>query len=220
MKIGTKSVLFGAHFFLTHWFFVAWGWFKLYGFSRVKIGEVVTFPDAAVDRQGTALHRQVYASLFMLRVWVAFVIHDWGYWGKPNMDGPEGETHPEWACRVMNRLFGAPWGSFVLDHSRFYAKKGNHPVSPLCYADKLAITLEWSWMYLPRVRLTGEIHEYMAGAVQREKSAGYTPDLSTEESWYRGVQEYMRKWVEEHKDGRADTWTATAKVPDQNGIWR
>jgi hypothetical protein len=35
MKIGTKSVLFGAHCFLVHWFFVALGWWKLYGFRNV-----------------------------------------------------------------------------------------------------------------------------------------------------------------------------------------
>ncbi|MCK5235828.1 MAG: hypothetical protein KAR06_02490, partial [Deltaproteobacteria bacterium] len=24
---------------------------------------------------------------------VCIIVHDWGYWGKPNMDGPEGEKH-------------------------------------------------------------------------------------------------------------------------------
>lgn len=220
MKIGTKSVLFGAHFFLTHWFFVAWGWFKLYGFRRIKIGEIVTPPYATEDEEGVAYTLHVFASLLSLKTWIAFFIHDWGYWGKPNMDGPEGEAHPEWACEKMNRWFGDPWGTFVLDHSRFYAKKGGRPVSPLCYADKLAITLEPAWLYLPRVRMTGEVEEYMAGAVNRELSKGYTPDLLTEESWYKGVQKYMREWVAEHKDGREDTWTASAKIPDQNGIWK
>ena len=64
MTVGTKSVLFGAHQFLIHPWFVAWGWWTLYGFPLDP------------------------------RLWVAFFVHDLGYIGKPNMDGPEGETHP------------------------------------------------------------------------------------------------------------------------------
>jgi hypothetical protein len=75
MKIGTKSVLFGAHQFLIHPWFVAAAWWKLYGFPWDP------------------------------RLWVAFILHDLGYWGKPNMDGPEGETHVEWAANVMGYLF-------------------------------------------------------------------------------------------------------------------
>ncbi len=32
MKVGTKSVIGGAHCFLLHPFFVAWGWNRLFGF--------------------------------------------------------------------------------------------------------------------------------------------------------------------------------------------
>lgn len=32
MTVGTKSLLFGAHQFLIHPWFVAWGWWTLYGF--------------------------------------------------------------------------------------------------------------------------------------------------------------------------------------------
>ena len=32
-------------------------------------------------------------------------MHDLGYWGKPNMDGTEGETHPEFGAKVMHFLF-------------------------------------------------------------------------------------------------------------------
>ena len=60
MNIGIKSVLFGAHQFLIHPWFVAWGWWTLYGFP------------------------------FDPRLWVAFFVHGLGYIGKPNMDGPEG----------------------------------------------------------------------------------------------------------------------------------
>jgi hypothetical protein len=32
MTVGTKSVILGVHCILIHPFFVAWGWWKLYGF--------------------------------------------------------------------------------------------------------------------------------------------------------------------------------------------
>lgn len=181
MRIGTKSLLFGAHQFAIHPWFVAWAWCRLYGFPRDP------------------------------RLWLAFVIHDWGYWGKPNMDGPEGETHPRWAARFMMR-FGWGWYSFMLYHSRFYAKKYNQPVSRLCYADKLAIVLTPAWLYLPLVRLSGEIDEYMALAKMRTamgepKYASMNLTTGDEEQWYADVQEYLRRWVEEHRDGREDTWT-------------
>ena len=38
-------------------------------------------------------------------LWVAFFVHDIGYLGKPNMDGPEGERHVEVGARIMSFLF-------------------------------------------------------------------------------------------------------------------
>jgi hypothetical protein len=221
--IGTKSVLYGAHCFLYHWIFVARGWWKLYGFRRVHIGDVVTHHPVnsieALNLQpgttGVTLRRPVFASLADPRLWVAFFVHDLGYVGKPNMDGEEGETHPEWACRFMNRYFGAPWGAFVLTHSRFYAKRMKLPLSPLCYADKLAITMQPAWLYLPSVRLTGEIKEYMKMA--RANSNGSVSG-DDERRWYREMQAYVVKWVEEHKDGRADVWTSDRKA-SESGVW-
>ena len=119
MKLGTKSVLFGAHQFLIHPCFVAFAWWKLYGFP------------------------------FDPRLWVAFFLRDLGYWGMRNLDGPEGEAHPLWAAEVMGFLFGDCWGDFCLYHSRFYAKKHNHSYSRLCVADKLSIAVEPFWLYLP-----------------------------------------------------------------------
>ena len=84
MKVGTKSVLFGAHQFLIHPWFVAYSWWKLYGFP------------------------------FDPRLWIAFFTHDLGYLGKPNMDGPEGEKHPYFAARLMGCLFGIEWYDFCL----------------------------------------------------------------------------------------------------------
>jgi hypothetical protein len=201
MKIGTKSVLFGAHCFLIHPIFVAIAWIKLYGFP------------------------------FDPRIWLAFFVHDLGYWGKPNMDGPEGETHVELGADIMFWLCDAPstmfknisslpdevlfkWYNFSKYHSRFYAKKDNEKPSKLCVADKLATCLEPSWLYLPRVNMSGEIHEYMMMAgkdkycgepVSRFESLRLTTGKQMD--WFISMTSYLLRWVEEHKDGRADTWT-------------
>lgn len=190
MSVGTRSVLFGAHQFLIHPLFVAWAWWKLYGFP------------------------------FDPRLWVAFVVHDLGYWGKPNMDGEEeGERHVEFGAKLMTQLFSPQWGEFCLYHSRFYAKRDGKPYSRLCVADKLAVVLEPWWLYLPRVWLSSELWEYMALAggkgnskYQGEPNSKYVSmqlETGTVRGWHRGMTAYLRDWVRVHKDGRQDTWTPT-----------
>ena len=185
MRIGTKSVLFGAHCFFIHPFFVALAWWKLYGFP------------------------------FDPRLWVAFFVHDLGYWGKQNMDGKEGETHVEFGANVMH-LFDKKyqlgymhgremkWHDFSLYHSRYYAKKDGAKPSKLCFADKLAICLEPDWLYMPRVNWSGEIHEYLENGKRKDKN--WTP-VFTQKEWRRQLVTYMRDWVNTHVDGSEDNWT-------------
>jgi hypothetical protein len=195
MKLGTKSVLFGAHCFLLHPWFVALAWWKLYGFP------------------------------FDPRLWVAFFVHDLGYVGKPNMDGIEGEQHPYWGAFVMGTLFGRRWYEFTLAHSRFLAKQLGLRPSRLCIADKLAIALTPAWLYLPLVRRTGEIDEYMAKSAHMNdtggKYAAMQLSLDDQRAWHRDMCEYIRRWVAEHKDGREDTWTPkTKQAVSASGVWQ
>lgn len=213
MKVGTKSILWGAHQFLVHPLFVARAWWKLYGFP------------------------------WNPRLWVAFFVHDLGYWGTPNMDGPEGENHVSFGARVMAQLFdpaapidhfshvmvnvqgGKPWlcgkwGQLCLFHSRFFAKKHGFPFSLLCVADKLSICLTPRWLYLPCVKASGEIREYMALArgrkYQGEPLTKYETmglEALTPESWHQTMVSYLRRWVDEHKDGAPDTWTPGPATP-------
>lgn len=211
MNIGTKSVLFGAHQFLIHPLFVAAAWTKLYGFPKDP------------------------------RLWVAFFVHDLGYIGKPNMDGPEGETHVEFGAKLMHRWFDRgvelrgytkvdevdnrlvsycvtrnhsswEWHDLSLYHSRFYAKKYGRSPSKLCIVDKLACCLEPWWLYIPRVILSGEVKEYMAMAKPDDGGKYGSMDISTSSirEWHKSMTDYMRRWVEEHKDGKDDTWTPAA----------
>lgn len=175
MRIGTRSVLYGAHCFFIHPWFVAEAWRRLYGFP------------------------------FDPRLWVAFFVHDIGYLGKPNMDGPEGETHVELGARIMS-IFGPAWSDFSRYHSRFYAKRDDAKPSRLCFADKLATALTPAWLYLRLVNLTGEIEEYMERS-GNGKYKGMVLDLSSQRAWFDEMNAYMRRWVTEHVDGRDDTWT-------------
>ncbi len=169
MKTGTKSLLFGVHQIFIHPIFVYTAWCELYGFT--------------LD----------------IRIILSCIIHDWGYFGKINMDDEEGRTHPILAAKIMGILFGKEWYYFCLYHSRFLAKKDNAQYSKLCVADKLSIVLTPWWLYLPLARITGELKEYMDSEI---------PALGkTDKQWYLAVQKYMRKWVTEHRDCKVDTWT-------------
>ncbi len=207
MKIGTKSVLFGAHCFFLHPWFVAAAWTKLYGFP--------------LD----------------LRLWVAFAVHDIGYLGKPNMDGPEGEEHPWAGAKICSWLFdtkddvafpsicgrtvgrflsnhfgstksvtGTNWFSFCLYHSRYLSKKYGVSPSRLCFPDKLSFALTPWWIYLPMVTATGEIREYLRNA-QKADSGHWKPTGWDKRKWHAQLCDYMRAWVAEHINGADDTWT-------------
>lgn len=168
MKIGTKSLLFGSHQFLLHPWFVAAAWWKLYGFPWDP------------------------------RLWVAFFVHDLGYIGKPNMDGPEGEDHVLLGAWIMGVLFGRKWRYFCACHSRFWARNYCLDPSRLCYADKLAISLTPAWLYLPLARASGEIHEYIER--HRDLNGKYGDSQCSTQShevWFRDLQIFMRRWVEE-----------------------
>jgi len=211
MNVGTKSLLFGAHQFIIHPLLVFAAWWKLFGFPWDP------------------------------RLWISFMVHDWGYWGSPNMDGYEGNMHPVIGANILHALFDRPrwvkhegslpeenrrWYNLCLFHSRFLAKDYGSPFSLLCVADKLSIVLEPSWLYLPRVRWSGEIKEYMALA--KERTAAGEPKYASmkicaddEKRWFADVQEYLRRWIVEHKDGRADTWTPCIKTATtESGVWK
>jgi hypothetical protein len=214
MNIGTRSVLYGYHCFLIHWLFVARGWYGLYGFRRIRIGTVFE-NEYRLDKP--TLMRGVFTSLWDPRLWLAFIIHDLGYWGKPNMDGFEGETHPYWAGRVMRRLFGEPWGQFTQYHSRFLAKNDGKQPSILCWADKMAIVHMPSWLYLLAIHATGEVHEYMAKATVMIESGGHKDSRA----WLQDVKIYAKDIAVKYKDGGPDLSTPeTRSAKSTTGVWK
>ena len=177
MTIGTRSVLYGAHCFFLHPFFVAWGWTKLYGFPWDP------------------------------RLWIAFFVHDLGYIGKPNMDGEEGERHVFVGGMICQRLFGREWFDFCVLHSRFIAQTWDREPSRLCYADKLAIILTPKWLYMPMVHWTGEVEEYMDHAIAARRNQGkyagewnqYDATGLTVDEWHHSMLTYMKGWLRDYE---------------------
>ena len=167
MNVGTKSVLFGVHAFWWHPFTVALAWRRLYG----------KWPD-----------RYALCAVFC---------HDLGYWGCPNMDGPEGRQHPvkgsqlarqfaKWMFRLTGSIgYGDSkyhegiTADLALYHSREYSKLAHQKPSPLCWADKFCCFYDPAWFYLLRAHLSGEIYEY------RVNAAGIIPDEFSCADWYR-----------------------------------
>jgi hypothetical protein len=150
IKIGTKSLLFGVHQIFIHTYLVTKSW---------KI---------------------LYRKLPTFKEFICIMIHDWGYWGCPNMDGAEGDKHPETGAKIANRLFGKQYGDLCLYHSRHYAKRNNVEPSKLCWADKYSTCLEPKKFYLFRARLTRELNEYRL----QSANAGFCSLNETDEDWF------------------------------------
>lgn len=146
------------------------------------------------------------------QVWLSFVIHDLGYafckfngrLGCPNMDGQEGQTHPEWAAGVMHFLFddnymvqdycgwhwerSQNWKNFCLYHSRFYVRRFGGELSDLFAADKLAFVYQSKRLYLWGTRITGELDEYLANA---KNSTGHNVRSGNIDEWYETMCKHM-----------------------------
>jgi hypothetical protein len=173
VKVGTKSLIVGAHSMLVHSLSVAFAWARLFGFPWDP------------------------------RVWCACFLHDIGYLGRDEMDGPSGEEHVVLGARIMGWLFGPAWARECYCHSRYWSRRMGLPVSRLCLADKLAFAMMPAWLYIPMARWTGELAEYMERS--RERQAGdrnftdeelaliQSPDPK---EWLRGLQSYTLRWVE------------------------
>lgn len=197
LPVGSRSLLYGSHCWFIHPWFVARAWVILYG---------------------KPTH---WAQ------WLSFVVHDWGYWNCRNMDGEEGEAHPNAGAMIVGYWCGPAWHDFCLLHSRYYAKRLNLPYSRLCVADKLAFAVTPAWVYIPCAWLSGEVWEYLPNALASDKPhfrsfhrlwKCYGAAIQAEgapirvvwivlKDWHDCLSQYMRDWACQHRDGQEDTWT-------------
>lgn len=198
VTIGTKSILYGAHCFFLHPLAVAVAWIRLFGFPSDP------------------------------RIWIAFCVHDFGYWGCHDLDGAEGEQHVRLGSTLLGRLFDKAsnptisgaisrtcdrlwghqpedlcWEHFCLFHSRSFAKRSGQPVSRLCAADKLAFAVTPSRLYLVMVTLTGEVREYLETARQRRAKKLGQAEITYRDrgGWHRSLRIELLRWVAQYSRG-------------------
>jgi len=172
MNVGTKSLLFGVHQFIWHPITVWLAW--------------------------------VHLNKSYPRWWecVAIFTHDLGYWGKSDMDGEDGRTHPvaganlayNWTYKLgrwcgLNHVAASgrahrAWTQ-AIGHSRYYAQANNLKVSTLFFADKCAILFDPKYWYLFRAILSGELEEYISNAPQEVQSRVNWTGAPAWFDWYR-----------------------------------
>lgn len=123
---------------------------------------------------------------------ICIAIHDLGYWGLPNLDGEEGEDHPDWAASWAASHLGDDYADLCRYHSRFKSQKCGKSPSKLCLPDKYGVALTPTWLWVFLGRLTGEIDEYQANT----KYEIYHPIKKNHFEWFRDYKKICRKWVE------------------------
>lgn len=162
MRIGTRTLLFGAHHIVLHPILVLVAWVRLY--------------------KGLPSWREI----------VCIVIHDWGYWGKADLDGEQGEFHPLWAAGRV-RGWGKYYYDFVAYHSRFMAGKHAEQISRLCLPDKVGVALYPVWLWALLAHLSGEWQEYRA---LKKYNDGL--DRQSARGFFKGYQRLAKLWAETH----------------------
>ena len=135
---------------------------------------------------------------------VCIIVHDWGYFGSPNMDGNEGEMHPWFGAYITDFLFdksnglmeNGSYSLLCLYHSRHLSRAMRATPSKLCWADKLSIKYDPWWFYIPRAILSGELQEY------RALHGSMGENFKTHRDWYNWVaSRAIRMGKQQSSDG-------------------
>lgn len=154
MTLGTKTLLFGVHQIFIHPLVVTIAWLKLYR----------TFPS--------------WRELFCI------FVHDWGYWGRPNLKDADGDKHPEFGAKIAGRLFGDEWSDFILGHSSFYIARNGVKRSKLFAPDKYWHCLVPLWFYKILAIPTGEFEHYRGMKHARQVAEDHESDAE----WFAKLQ--------------------------------
>ena len=160
MKIGTKSLFFGCHQIFIHPIFTFLGWVRLYGFRSLT-----------------------------LPIIMAIIIHDWGYLGCHEMDGPEGSLHPL-GLKFLHRL-PAETRVSIKYHSRHLSRRLGMPPSRLCWADKMGTGLMPSWLWAVMARMSGEGWEYVENPYGNDYVTGKDKSLKGLVCFHK---KYKKEW--------------------------
>lgn len=153
------------------------------------------------------VHQFIWHPITVLLAWLALygrpswreviciIIHDWGYWFSPNMDGPEGAKHPEFGAKLAGRWFGKEYYELCLYHSRHYAKMAGREPSRLCWADKYSVKFELWWFYIFRAWISGELKEYRMNSARD----GLTPLSVGHRVWHLQIREMFIRLASEKR---------------------
>ncbi len=172
MKLGTKSLLWGAHAFYLHPFMVARGWWRLWGAPRDP------------------------------KLWICFFLHDIGYLGLDEMDGEGSENHVRLGAEIVRWLCRDRYADECYRHSRLWCRLNGRTISRLCLADKMALVLTPAWLYLPMAKASGELQEYMDRSRDQKQLASYSVEelrlirSGRPSEWLRGLQMFTNRWVQ------------------------
>ena len=172
MKLGTKSLLWGAHAFFLHPFMVARGWWHLWGAPRDP------------------------------KLWMCFLLHDIGYLGQLEMDGEGSENHVRLGAEIVRWLCGDRYADECYRHSRLWCRLNGLTISRLCLADKMAFVLTPAWLYLPMAKASGELQEYMDRSREQKQLASYSVEelrlirSDRPVEWLTGLQMFTDRWVQ------------------------
>ena len=161
MTLGTKTLLFGVHQIFIHPFMVALSWIIL------------------------------YKSLPSCQEFFCIFIHDWGYWGKKDLKGKEGDKHPELGAKIASKMLGEKWGKFILGHSTFYASRNEIGISKLMAPDKYWHCIVPFWFYASLSIPTGELKHYRKLNHARQVSDANASD----KEWFLKLQQICKNKV-------------------------
>jgi hypothetical protein len=123
---------------------------------------------------------------------VCIVVHDWGYWGCAEMDGPCGSLHPKRGATIARNLFGEKYAQLVMWHSRSLARRFGTEPSKLCWPDKLSMIYDPQWFYLIRARLSGELAEYRENAAR----VGFVAITESDAVWHSQLVQKLEQTAE------------------------
>ncbi len=164
MRLGTKTLLFGVHQVILHPILVTVAWMIL------------------------------YRSVPTWREMICILIHDWGYWGRPNLKDADGDRHPEWGAEIAGKLLGSEWCDFILGHSSFYQIRYGVNQSKLFAPDKYWHCVIPLWFYKALSVPTGEFKHYRSLKHARQVA---DPHESDREWWVK-----LQRACQEKIDGR------------------
>lgn len=129
MRIGTRSLIFGLHSFFVHPILMLAIFKKVVG-RRADFVEIV-----------------------------CILIHDIGYFGKPNMDGVEGNLHPYAGAKLARFLFGDRGWRLCVGHNDEVREVEGLPRSVIYAVDKYFYVVIPVWLQKALGIMSGEYKE-------------------------------------------------------------